>query len=78
MRAFLILIFTMFTMLGMINVAVLAADSEQPIVIGATVSMEGKYIEPSMMIQKGLRLWVNDVNEKGGILGRARDRPALP
>lgn len=41
-----------------------------PVRIGATVSFEGKYREPSLMIQQAYRLWVKDVNDKGGLLGR--------
>ncbi len=47
-----------------------AAENGPPIVIGATVSMEGPYVEPSMMIQKAFQLWVEEINEKGGLLGR--------
>lgn len=41
-----------------------------PIRIGATISTEGSYKEPSLMIQKAFRLWVDEVNQKGGLLGR--------
>ena len=48
-----------------------AARSDQPpIVIGATVSMEGKYQEPSRMIQESFQMWTKQVNQRGGILGR--------
>jgi branched-chain amino acid transport system substrate-binding protein len=42
----------------------------KPVLIGATVSLEGKYKEPSSMIQGGLRLWEKEVNQRGGLLGR--------
>jgi branched-chain amino acid transport system substrate-binding protein len=42
----------------------------KPVLIGATVSLEGKYKEPSSMIQYGLRLWEKEVNQRGGLLGR--------
>ncbi len=42
----------------------------KPVLIGATVSLEGKYKEPSLMIQDGFRLWENQVNQRGGLLGR--------
>ena len=32
--------------------------------------MSGKYKEPSAAIQKGIQLWVQETNEKGGVLGR--------
>jgi branched-chain amino acid transport system substrate-binding protein len=47
-----------------------AAVSGPPIVIGATVSMEGRYLEPSMMIQKAFQFWVDEVNGRDGLLGR--------
>jgi len=43
---------------------------EKPILIGATVSLEGKYIETSAMIQNGYKLWVEQINKQGGLLGR--------
>ena len=47
-----------------------AAESRPPVLIGATVSMEGKYREPSMMIQEAFRFWVDEVNQENGLLGR--------
>lgn len=44
--------------------------AEAPIRIGATVSEEGPYKEPSMMIQKAYQLWAREVNQQGGLLGR--------
>jgi len=44
--------------------------AEAPIRIGATVSMEGPYQEPSLMIQKSYQLWAHEVNQQGGLLGR--------
>ena len=41
-----------------------------PIRIGATVSLEGPYQEPSMMIRKAFLLWQQEVNQQGGLLGR--------
>lgn len=43
---------------------------EAPIKIGATVSLEGPYKEPSLMIQKAYQLWAHEVNQQGGLLGR--------
>jgi branched-chain amino acid transport system substrate-binding protein len=42
----------------------------KPILIGATVSLEGKYSEPSFMIRNAFRLWEQEVNIRGGLLGR--------
>ena len=41
-----------------------------PILVGATVSLEGKYKEPSLMIRDAFNLWEKQVNERGGLLGR--------
>lgn len=52
----------------------LAADcrpeTPAPIRIGATVSLEGKFVEPSGSIRDGFKLWEKQVNERGGLLGR--------
>ncbi len=42
----------------------------KPVRIGATVSMDGKFKEPSSMIQGGYKLWESQVNKRGGLLGR--------
>jgi branched-chain amino acid transport system substrate-binding protein len=42
----------------------------KPIKIGATVSLEGKYLEPSLMIRDAYKLWAKKVNSGGGLLGR--------
>ena len=39
------------------------------ILIGATVSLEGKYSEPSSMVRNGYKMWERDVNQRGGLLG---------
>ena len=46
------------------------ASELKPILIGATVSLEGKYSEPSFMIRNAFRLWEQEVNLRGGLLGR--------
>jgi len=46
------------------------ADNAAPVRIGATVSLEGKYLEPSSNIQSSFKLWEKQVNERGGLLGR--------
>ncbi len=54
-----------------------------PIRIGASLSMEGKYKEPSNMVLRGYRLWESQVNRRGGLLGRpvklvVKDDGSLP
>ncbi len=46
------------------------AATAAPIRIGATVSLEGKYAEPSSSIRDSFKLWEKQVNERGGLLGR--------
>lgn len=41
-----------------------------PIRIGATVSLSGKFVEPSLMIRDAIKLWETQVNQRGGLLGR--------
>ncbi len=41
-----------------------------PVRIGATLSLTGKYAEPSGMVRNGYRLWQKQVNARGGLLGR--------
>ncbi|MBE0585234.1 MAG: ABC transporter substrate-binding protein, partial [Desulfofustis sp.] len=45
---------------------------EQPAVIriGGTLSLSGRFQEPAMMMRDGYRLWEQQVNERGGLLGR--------
>jgi len=54
-----------------VSAAILLPDAgAEPLRIGATVSLEGKYIETSEMIQQGYKLWANQINKRGGLLGR--------
>lgn len=46
---------------------VLAAE---PIIMGASLSLTGKYAELGRMKERGYRLWEEDVNRRGGLLGR--------
>lgn len=48
----------------------LSASESAPILIGGTISLEGKYHEPSMMAQEAFKYWVEEVNGHGGLLGR--------
>lgn len=44
--------------------------ASEPIKIGLTLGLTGKYAVMSDMQMKGIRLWEQDVNERGGLLGR--------
>lgn len=41
-----------------------------PIVIGASLSLTGKYAKTGEYMENAYRLWEHDINEAGGILGR--------
>lgn len=58
----------LFTLAGAVRPA--GADPNTPITIGATLSLEGRYQDPSRMIQAAYQLWVEQINQKGGLLGR--------
>lgn len=45
-------------------------QSIDPVRIGVTLSLEGKYKEPSAMILNAYQLWVEQINKNGGLLGR--------
>jgi len=54
-----------------VSVSLLLCDAgAEPLRIGATVSLEGKYIETSDMIQHAYKLWAKQVNQRGGLMGR--------
>jgi branched-chain amino acid transport system substrate-binding protein len=46
------------------------ADNTEPIKIGLSLGLTGKYSEICNLQIKGFQLWENNVNKKGGILGR--------
>ncbi len=45
-------------------------QNSEPVRIGVTLSLEGKYKDPSAMVLHGYRLWVEQTNQNGGLLGR--------
>lgn len=48
-----------------------AASAEaKPLVIGASVSLTGDFADPGKAVKAGYELWADQVNAKGGILGR--------
>jgi branched-chain amino acid transport system substrate-binding protein len=46
------------------------SGSKSPIVIGTSLSLSGDFAADGQAFQRGYQLWANDVNAKGGILGR--------
>src|SRR5262249_48918961 len=47
-----------------------ASSTKSPIVIGTSLSLTGDFSADGQAFQKGYKLWVSEVNSKGGILGR--------
>lgn len=47
-----------------------SATTADPIRIGITVSLSGKYANFGSELLKGIQMWVNDLNERGALLGR--------
>ncbi len=53
----------------LITGAAAAADAP-PLKIGISLSLTGDFADPGKAAQRGYELWADDVNKKGGILGR--------
>jgi branched-chain amino acid transport system substrate-binding protein len=47
-----------------------ARADQKPILIGASMSLSGAYAAGGKYSLEGTQLWVDDVNERGGLLGR--------
>jgi branched-chain amino acid transport system substrate-binding protein len=47
-----------------------STSSGAPLVIGASVSLTGDFADSGKAVQRGYQLWANEVNAKGGVLGR--------
>jgi branched-chain amino acid transport system substrate-binding protein len=46
------------------------SSTKSPIIIGASLSLTGDFSADGQAFQKGYKLWVSEVNSKGGLLGR--------
>jgi branched-chain amino acid transport system substrate-binding protein len=46
------------------------AAAAEPVRIGITVSLNGKYAKFGSELLKGVQMWVDDLNERGALLGR--------
>ncbi len=44
--------------------------ARSPIRVGVTVAQSGQYAVPGSADLEGMRLWVHDINQRGGLLGR--------
>ncbi len=47
-----------------------ALGAKKPILVGASVALTGKYSRTGQEQLNGYRLWIEDVNARGGLLGR--------
>ena len=46
------------------------AAAEKPIVFGGSLPQTGKFAETAKWIEKGMKFWGEEINAKGGLLGR--------
>jgi branched-chain amino acid transport system substrate-binding protein len=44
--------------------------ADKPIVIGGSLPLTGKYADTAKWIERGMEFWADEVNAKGGVLGR--------
>jgi branched-chain amino acid transport system substrate-binding protein len=58
-----------FLLMLWLGIGVLARAAE-PLRIGVALSLTGKYAELAAMADKSYRLWQQDINRRGGLLGR--------
>jgi branched-chain amino acid transport system substrate-binding protein len=47
-----------------------SSSTKKPLVIGASISLTGDFADPGKAVKAGYELWAQEVNAKGGILGR--------
>lgn len=60
---------TLYFFILFLSAAVLG-HAASPVTIGVSLGLTGKYQKMGQMQEKGFRLWVEQVNERGGLLGR--------
>jgi|WetSurMetagenome_2_1015567.scaffolds.fasta_scaffold00164_9 branched-chain amino acid transport system substrate-binding protein len=53
-----------------LSVAFASVEAAEPIKIGVSLGISGKYAEIADVQLKAFRLWEKDINQRGGILGR--------
>ncbi len=55
---------------AMVNPFIASAHAADPIVIGVSLGLNGKFKSISEMQERGFRLWESQINKSGGLLGR--------
>jgi len=53
---------------GLVNSS--SAQESKPIVIGGSLPLTGQSAEPATWVERGMKYWAEEVNAKGGLLGR--------
>jgi branched-chain amino acid transport system substrate-binding protein len=64
------MIFRASVLLFLLSLPIAPASATEPIKIGLTLGLTGKYSEMSDMQMKAYKLWAGDMNSRGGIPGR--------
>jgi len=54
----------------MLTLPVAAIGAGKPIVIGGSLPLTGEFAETGQWIERGMRYWADEINAKGGLLGR--------
>lgn len=54
----------------MLTVPAAAIGAGNPIVIGGSLPLTGEFAETGQWIERGMRYWAEEINAKGGMLGR--------
>src|ERR1700755_515678 len=55
---------------GLLSLSNAAAQSAEPIKVGMSLALTGAGAAPSKVVNTSLEIWRDDVNAKGGLLGR--------
>jgi branched-chain amino acid transport system substrate-binding protein len=61
---------TLLSVVFLIGLVVPTAFSSEPIKIGASMSLTGKYARTGVYTKDGYELWAEQINNRGGLLGR--------
>lgn len=62
---------TLFLACWILALAVTATGAaEKPILIGGSLPLTGQFAETGVWIERGMKYWADEVNSKGGLLGR--------
>jgi branched-chain amino acid transport system substrate-binding protein len=61
---------TLLSVVFVIGLVVPTAFSSEPIKIGASMSLTGKYARTGVYTKDGYELWAEQINNRGGLLGR--------